>query len=169
MSKRITEQTRSLSLFAALLLLGFANICHAAVPATRFDFDGDRKADVSVFRNSDANWYISKSSGGHNILRFGLDGDEPVPADYDGDGKFDIAVYRGGVWYQLLSGTNSVLAYAFGLPSDLPVPADFDGDSKADLAVFRPSNGVWHVVRSSNQSYFSFAFGINEDLPLVAD
>ena len=156
-------------MFAAVLLLGLANICHAAEPAARFDFDGDRKADVSVFRNSDTNWYISKSTGGHSIARFGLDGDEPVAADYDGDGKFDIAIYRRGVWYQLLSGTNSVVGFAFGLPSDLPIPADFDGDRKADLAVFRPSDGVWHIVRSGNQSYYALAFGRDDDLPITAD
>lgn len=156
--------------FSLLIAIGTAiDVEAGTVPAARFDFDGDRKADLSIFRSSNAGWYIAKSTGGYHILPFGLEADEPVAADYDGDGKVDIAVYRGGVWYQLLSTNNSVSVMPFGLASDLPVPADFDGDGAADVAVYRPSDGVWHVVRSTGQSYFSARFGLSEDLPVPAD
>ena len=52
------------------------------------------KADVAVFRPSTNTWFISKSSGGTDIIGFGAAGDKPVPADYDGDRKADIAIFR---------------------------------------------------------------------------
>jgi len=47
------------------------------------DYDGDGKTDFAVWRNSDGNWYIRKSSNGQ--LRqeaWGTSGDIPVPAYY---------------------------------------------------------------------------------------
>ncbi|MEO6589940.1 MAG: FG-GAP-like repeat-containing protein [Pyrinomonadaceae bacterium] len=137
--------------------------------STRFDFDGDNKADVTVFRPANGVWYINKSTGGFNAFQFGLTGDKPVSADYDGDGKTDAAVYRGGVWYILRSSNGSFQAVGFGLADDIPTPADFDGDGKADIAVFRPSNGVWHFLNSSNGAYSSVQFGLNGDVPVTGD
>ncbi|MEJ7665423.1 MAG: FG-GAP-like repeat-containing protein [Hymenobacter sp.] len=66
---------------------------------TRFDFDGDGRADISVFRPSDGIWYLNQSTNGFSATQFGLSTDKITPADYDGDGKTDIAVYRDGTWY----------------------------------------------------------------------
>ncbi|HEX8370596.1 MAG TPA: FG-GAP-like repeat-containing protein, partial [Pyrinomonadaceae bacterium] len=102
---------------------------------THFDFDGDRKADVGVFRPSGGTWYLNNSQSGFSAAQFGISTDKIVPADYDGDGKTDVAVYRGGTWY-LSRSQAGFTGVQFGAPDDIPVPADFDGDRKADLAVF---------------------------------
>lgn len=113
-----------------------------------FDFDGDGKSDISVFRPFNGVWYLEQSQNGFAAIQFGTASDKLIPADYDGDGKTDVAVYRGGTWYLQRSqlGFSSI---QFGLADDIPIPADYDGDSKADIAVFRPSNGTWYLLQSS--------------------
>ncbi|MDQ4123800.1 MAG: serine hydrolase, partial [Acidobacteriota bacterium] len=75
-----------------------------AQTTTRFDFDGDSKADVSVFRNG--NWYIQGSTSGFSGRNWGLATDVLAPADFDGDGKTDVSVFRDGNWYWINSSTN---------------------------------------------------------------
>ena len=142
---------------------------HFAPRATRkqFDFDGDGKSDVSVFRPNNGAWYLQQSAAGFAGLQFGLSTDKLVPADYDGDGKTDVAVYRSGIWY-LQRSRDGFTGIAFGDSNDIPVPADYDGDGKADVAVFRPSNGAWYLQRSS-LGFTGVQFGISTDKPVPAD
>ncbi|MDQ3799980.1 MAG: FG-GAP-like repeat-containing protein [Acidobacteriota bacterium] len=143
-----------------------------AIRKTPFDFDGDGKTDLAVFRPSTGYWFIVNSSNSSlSIIQFGANGDLIAPADFDGDGKTDINVFRpsDGGWYRLNSSNNTFSPAQFGTNGDLPAPGDFDGDGKADLTVFRPSTGSWFRVNSSNSQFVAAQFGANGDKPLVAD
>jgi len=128
------------------------------------------KADIAVFKPSNASWYISYSGGGWVTPQpYGLGTDKPVPADYDGDGKADFAVFRLSdvKWY--IKGSSGVnIVKAFGLSSDIPVPADYDGDGKADIAVYRPSDSSWYITNATASKKLT-VFGESGDIPVPAD
>jgi hypothetical protein len=131
------------------------------------DFDGDGKTDVSLFRPSDGNWYVSRSSdSGATVVHFGANGDVPAPGDYDGDGKTDYAIFRAGTWYVLNSSNAAVRIENFGLPGDVAAANDYDGDSKTDLGVYR--GGTWYVQRST-AGFGAINFGVAGDKPQPAD
>jgi len=134
-----------------------------------FDFDGDGRSDISVFRPSNGVWYLDRSGSGFTAFQFGTMGDKAVAADYDGDGKADAAVFRNGLWYRIKSATNTTDAVAFGLAGDVAVPGDFDGDGKADVAVFRPTTGVWYSLASGSGAFSAVRYGMAGDVPVPAD
>ncbi|HUR97375.1 MAG TPA: M36 family metallopeptidase, partial [Pyrinomonadaceae bacterium] len=124
----------------------------------RADFDGDGKSDVSVFRPSDRNWYLNRSTAGFAAVNWGLSTDKPLADDFDGDGKSDITVFRPTAdgstpdYYTLLSGTSTISFVSWGSPGDIPFTEDFDGDNKSDHTIFRPSSGQFWVRRSTDGS-----------------
>lgn len=146
------------------------NTCKFLKRAT-FDYDGDDKSDVSVFRPISGAWYLQQSEANLYGTQFGFGSDRTVPADYDGDGRTDIAVYRPstGIWYVLNSSTGTVSYHVFGIAEDLPTSADYDGDGKADLSVFRPSTGTWYRQNSSTGAFLGTQFGASGDKPLIGD
>jgi uncharacterized delta-60 repeat protein len=134
---------------------------------TMFDFDGDGRADISVFRPSTNVWYeffIGNSSVG--IQTFGEAGDIAAPADYDGDGKTDLGIFRPSIgdWFYLSSGNNTVTQFHFGLAGDIPRPSDVNNDGRAELVLYRPSTNIWYGTAGG-----SVAFGSAGDKPLLGD
>ena len=167
--------------------LNAPNTPNAPNAARQFDFDGDGRADLSVFRPSDSVWFINPSSAagtnGFNGVNFGLATDKLAPADYDGDGKTDIAVWRDepsnpnkANFYILQSSNNVFRVEQFGRTGDTPsLVADWDGDGKADPAVYRNGTGggqSFFFYRPSSQPTADFVtiyWGNAGDVPMRGD
>jgi FG-GAP-like repeat/Fibronectin type III domain len=151
---------------------------HAPIRVPSGDYDGDGKADLTVYRPATGTWFTRHSStnyGTSAAFQWGLNGDIPVAGDYDGDAKADFAVLRPatGEWFIRLSSTSYATSAVFqwGLPGDVPVPGDFDGDGKTDLAVFRPSDGVWYIRQSSTTftTFVAYQWGLKGDVAVPGD
>ncbi len=157
--------------FSVSKLITFTIFGPATPTKAPFDFDGDGKTDLSIYRPTVGEWWCDRSSNGGNFaVQFGNSSDKTVPADYTGDGKADIALFRpsAGNWYILRSEDLSYYALPFGISTDVAVPADYDGDGKSDLAVFRPSTNTWFIQKSSGGDDI-FSFGTSGDKPVPAD
>ncbi len=145
------------------------------VSSTPFDFDGDGKTDVSIFRPNGVTisewWFMRSSDGSAGARAFGANSDVMAPGDFTGDGKTDIAFWRPstGEWYILRSENDTFYAFPFGSAGDIPMLGDFDGDGEADATVFRPSANLWFTRRSSDGQVTTTPFGAAGDKPVAAD
>ncbi|HLM02012.1 MAG TPA: FG-GAP-like repeat-containing protein [Pyrinomonadaceae bacterium] len=140
----------------------------AIINGAAFDFDGDNKSDIGVFRPAEGAWYLNRSSQGFGGVNWGLAGDRIVPAKFNLDRSTDIAVFRDGTWY-VHNPFGSPLVRQFGQAGDIPVPADYDGDGAAEMAVYRPSDGTWYMWNWILQRFTAVQFGISTDKPVPAD
>ncbi len=152
-----------------------ASVTVTAVPVAGirapFDYDGDDKTDLSIFRPAPGQWWINRSSTGVTFAAtFGSSTDKMVPADYTGDQKADIAFFRPstGQWFILRSEDSSFFAFPLGVATDVPAPADYDGDGKADATVYRPSTFTWFINKSTGGTDI-ITFGTTGDKPVPAD
>jgi hypothetical protein len=149
---------------------------------TMFDFDGDGRADIAVFRPTGAGdpnkayFYVQPSqSGSFRAEQFGREGDVPVPADYDGDLKTDFAVWRPSDrnFYILNSFDNTFRVENFGLSGDIPTGGDWDADGKADPAVYRAGAQSFFYYRGSmgnpQGNITAIHWGTSGDKPVAGD
>ncbi len=174
MSDFLTRIGKTGVLFAFVLALGIPAMAQLSLRKA-MDYDGDNKADFTVFRPENNVWYISKSGGGFTFQQFGLSkSDYPAPGDFDGDGKGDISVWRDsdGIWYRLNSIDNTFHAVSWGITGDEPIARDYDGDGKTDQAVVRRTNGnmIWYILKSGPGGGFTAAqFGLSTDFTAPGD
>lgn len=116
-------------------------------------FDNDSRADLGVYRQSVASYFVrpstSTTANSFRGVQFGISTDVPGrEADYDGDGIDDFTVVRDTgtslTWFILRSNNNTFSAVSFGFSGftnnngDLPIAgADYNGDGRADITVIR--------------------------------
>lgn len=157
----------------AQVLQGFLNRRPSAS-----DYDGDRRADLGVYRSGPYTFNIASSTSNYTTITtrvWGTAGDIPVgSSDYDGDGKSDMTFFRpsDGTWNILTSSSGYVTprVVTWGQASDTPVPGgDYDGDGTADLVVYRASEGTWNILTSSSRFTASTVtkWGTTTDQPLA--
>lgn len=155
----------------------FDSLCQTNVLHAPFDFDGDSKSDVAMFRPGTQQWWLQRSTLGNLTSQFGLSTDKITPADFDGDGLTDLVVWRESDlnFYILESSTGTLRTENLGLAGDNPkIVADWDGDGKADPAVFRPSPlGSKFYYRGSrnnpNRNITNIPWGNGFDKPVRGD
>jgi uncharacterized delta-60 repeat protein len=137
------------------------------VPASRFDYDSDYIADLTVYRPSNRIWY-TQTAQNYTVFEFGFATDEPVPADYDGDAKTDIAVWRpsNGTWYWINSSNITFSALQWGQDGDVPMAGNVAWDRKAPFTVYRPSSGTWYRLEGTAYRINVLQFGAPGDIPL---
>lgn len=125
------------------------------------DFDGDGRLDPALWfpaqsAQQQAHWffsYLPNEKGNKRPdreIRFGLQGDVPVPADYTGDGATDLAVYRPSLLSWFIKAGSDTIQIPWGVEKGFPLADDFDGDGRADLAFWIPEGVVhWAILPSS--------------------
>ena len=122
-----------------------------SVVTVQGDYNGDGKADFSVFRRvspGEADWYVAGGIVPPGSPPFGSGTlDVPFQGDLDGDGRTDLILYRPSTstWYVQQS-SKGFVQYSFGGPGDIPAVGDFDGVGHDELAVYRPSTSQWFVA-----------------------
>jgi uncharacterized delta-60 repeat protein len=137
-----------------------------------FDFDGDGRADIAVFRPSENKRYILRSSDSQVMQSvFAITGDLPAAADFDGDGRTDLSIFRPSVgdWWSLSTISNGQVFAHLGASGDVPLPSDVSGDGRADYVVYRPSAFTWYRIASSNGVMTQIQFGAAGDKPVIGD
>lgn len=143
------------------------------------DYDGDGRADLSVYDELKAEWKVYHNNEA-SIKKFGKEGDIPVPGDYNGDGITQPALFRPatGEWFIYDLEKEKVIEYTFGKEGDVPVPGNWDGDADGmtDLAVYNVKSHQWKVAvwNEKKQKWLPKAklgatFGEDGDVPIQAD
>jgi hypothetical protein len=69
------------------------------IPIAGWDYDGDAKHDLILYRPATGRWYMRPYSGSFIFRDLGGVQFDPVPGDYNGDGLIDLAVWNASTAY----------------------------------------------------------------------
>jgi hypothetical protein len=163
----------------------FGNASQGDVPLLG-DFDGDGRADLTVWRSQTGTWFYLTSSSSYDYAAAGFrqwgnqsQGDRPFIGDMDGDGRSDLMVWRAttGTWFWLLSsagydyGATGSKQWGSAAQGDVPMVADLDGDGRSDLVVWRPAGGFWFWLPSmalyDYNEHVMLQWGALGDVPMI--
>ena len=143
----------------------------------RSDYDGDGKTDFAIWRPSEGNFWLLRSTAGAGAIQWGQNGDTPIAADLTGDRMSDIIAFRPGattsdfsMFYTLGTPGYGYSGYPWGTQGDIPVMGDFNGDGKSDSAVYRPSESTFYLLLSDDPNPVRvLPFGTAGDIPFAGD
>jgi thermolysin len=120
-----------------------------------YDYDGDRLADPTVYKDRWTIWSLWLSGSGYSMFEgeWGGGGCSVAAGDVDGDrrGDFNYYSYDIGWWSFVLSSGNYHAyqhLYFSGSWRSTPLVADFDGDGLDDPALYDSYTGNWSILTS---------------------
>ena len=157
----VASQAGNANWNAAAPVITTCNVLPAVCPSHGIldaDFDGDRKADPSIYDETTGTWTAKISGGGYMTITLpallGGPGYAVAVGDYDDDRISDPAVYQEstGNWKVMQSGSGYAMLerVAFlGASGWSAAVADYDGDHKADYGVYEEATGNWKIKLSS--------------------
>jgi hypothetical protein len=130
------------------------------------DYNGDKKADLAIYRPSDGTWRIR----GQTTQQWGVLGDLPIPADYNGDKKADVAIFRSSS-SEVKTKIFGIQKTAYGGSNNFVLPAgDFNGDGKFSAIAVWHDSGAGYLWNTSDGGYSSqTTWGVAGDIPVPAD
>jgi hypothetical protein len=162
------------------------------------DWNGDGRDSPGFVRvdqaTGDLLWYLSNvdlAAAAPNTvmpltyagIRFGVDGDYPVPGDWNGDDVDTPGISRvntaNGLSYWWL--TNNVTAGAvhivtpWGSPGRIPVAGDWNADGVDTPGIYWPEGRSWWLTNtainngSNALNYTPFQWGLAYDVPMAGD